>query len=209
MKKNTGRSRFHAMTPVLLGLTVALCGLAPTAHAQAQAVAPGQLFSGNLLNVHAPESAGWLLAGAGNNGMAFAKRGNEPDETYGAQIILFKLPPADSTEEFVELVRHRVANANPQPRFVALQENFEYTDQRGYPCVRYSSVYDDREALTANGTRATMKLQVLALYCRHPSEPQIGFFAAYSHRGAGKDQDMEAPAQKFIDGVQVPQQVKN
>lgn len=186
-----------------------LCGLmSGTVHAQSpgQAVMPRQLFAGSLLNAHAPDSAGWFLAGAGNNGLAFARRGAEQNETYAAQIILFKLPPTRGNEEFVEVIKGRVDMINPPSRFAELEPKYEYTDHRGYPCVRYRSVYNDKEALTTSGTREPMKLQVVSLYCRHPSQQEVGFFAAYSHRGANTDPDLDVPAQRFIDGVQVPQQ---
>lgn len=193
-------------------LAILLCGVisaAAQAQSPGQNVSPGQLFAGSLLNAHAPDSAGWLLAGAGNNGLAFARRGAEQNETYAAQIILFKLPPTQGNEEFVEMIKGRVDMINPPSRFAVLETKYEYTDHRGYPCVRYKSVYNDMEALTTSGTREPMKLQVVSLYCRHPSQQEVGFFAAYSHRGANTDPDLDAPAQQFIDGVQVPQTGKN
>ncbi len=205
--------RFSCISGCLFhGLAYLLCGLMSTvaqAQAPGQAVKPGQLFAGSLLNAHAPDSAGWIFAGGGSNGMAFARRGAEQDETYAAQIILFKLPPTRSNEEFVEMVKGRVSMTNPAPRFVMLEENYEYTDHRGYPCIRYRGIYDDKEALKTSGAREAMKLQVISLYCRHPTAQEVGFFAAYSHRGANIDPDLEAPAQKFISGVQVPQQAAN
>ncbi len=94
---------------------------------------------------------------------------------------------------------------NPPSRFEPLEANYEFTDLRGYPCVRYKCLYNDKEALTTSGTREPMKLQVVSMYCRHPSQKEVGFFAAYSHRGASTDPDLDAPALRFIDGVQVPQ----
>lgn len=196
------------MKNILQRLAFVLFGLmSATVHAQSPgtAVIPGQLFAGSLLNVHAPDSEGWLLAGSGNNGMAFARRGAGQNETYGAQIILFKLPATQSSEEFVAAIKSRVDMANPPSRFAVLEINHEYTDHRGYPCVRYKSVYDDKEALTTFGTHEAMKLQVMSLYCRHPSQQEVGFFAAYSHRGATTDPNLEVHAQRFIEGVQVPQ----
>lgn len=209
MKNKSDLPCFYIMERTIQRLAFVLCLLMTTsgqAQSPGQAVKPGQLFAGSLLNVHAPDSEGWLFAGAGNNGMAFARRGAEQNETYGAQIILFKLAPTDSNEEFVEVIKNRVRMANPPSRFAVLEMNYEYTVHRGYPCVRHKSVFDDKEALTTFGTRSAMKLQVISLYCRHPAEQEVGFFAAFSHRGANTDPDLEAPAQRFINGVEVPQQ---
>ena len=200
----------RALAPLL---AFALCGLAPAgasaqdaAHQVGRSVKPGQLFAGRLLNVHAPESFGWIFTGYVNNGLGFARKGAAQDESYGAQAVLFDLPPTSSSEDLVAVVRNRVESANPPPRFAALESDYAFSDRRGYPCVRFRGSFDDREALTAAGTRTTMNMQVVALYCRHPSVPNAGFFAAYSHRGAGKVADLEARAQQFIEGVQVPPQ---
>src|SRR5207244_1005584 len=66
-----------------------------------QAVTPKQQFPSSLLNVYSPDSEGWIVTNTGQNGIAFGKRGNEANETYGAQVIIFEMPPADSSEEFV------------------------------------------------------------------------------------------------------------
>lgn len=192
----------------LAGLIFFLCAAWSAAiHAQSpgQPVAPGQVFAGSFLSVRAPDTEGWMFAHVSNAGLAFARRGAERDETYAAQVIMFKLTPAEGKEEFLKLIKERVDMVNPSSRFDPLETNYEFTDQRSYPCVRYKSLYNDKEALTTSGTREPMKLQVVSLYCRHPSLQDAGFFAAYSHRGANIDPDLDPPALRFIDGVQVPQ----
>jgi hypothetical protein len=202
------------MNRTLLKLMFALCALvAMPARAEEEAhlgrpVKPGQLFASRLLNVHAPDAEGWILAGVGDNGIGFARRGTDRDETYGAQIVLFNLAPAQSSDELVAAIRKQVETTNPPPRFAVLETSYEYSALRAYPCVRFKGSFDDKEALTTAGTRVTMKLQVVALYCRHPSGPLNGFFVSYSHRGAAAIPDLDAPAQRFIDGVQVPPQGK-
>lgn len=190
------------------GLVFFLCAAlsaAVRAQSPGQPVTPGQVFAGSLLSARAPDSEGWVFAPAGNSGLAFVHRGAERDETYAAQVILFRLSPAESREEFLKLIRERVDMINPPSRFEPLDANYEFTDLRGYPCVRYKSLYNDKEALTTSGTREPMKLQIVSMYCRHPSQQEVGFFAAYSHRGASTDPDLDAPALRFIDSVQVPQ----
>lgn len=200
------------MTRSLAGLFFLLCAARSTAvqaQSPGQPVTPGQVFAGSLLSVRAPDSEGWVFAPAGNSGLAFARRGAERNETYAAQAFLFKLIPTEGREEFLKLIRERVDMVNPPSRFEPVETHFEFTEQRGYPCARYKSLYNDKEALTTSGTREPMKLQVVSLFCRHPSQQEVGFFAAYSHRGANTDPDLDVPAQQFIDGVQVPQPGRN
>jgi hypothetical protein len=47
-------------------------------------------------------------------------------------------------------------------------------------------------------------LQAKSLYCQHPKNPYNGFAIIYSHRGQSLYPNLDAEAQSFIDGVQVP-----
>ena len=92
---------------------------------------------------------------------------------------------------------------NPPPRFQETKSSYRYTEKRGYPCVNAHLDFDDTAAVTPTGIEQ-LKLQVVALYCRHPKQRQLGFFAAYSHRGKVADHHIEMPAQGFIEAISVP-----
>jgi hypothetical protein len=188
-----------------LAVLVVACSLAVGALAQSpgQPVTPRQAFPSGLLNVYAPDSEGWVITGAGRNGIAFARRGSESDETHGAQVILFEMPPTASSEEFVGFVRKRIATMNPAPRFQETAAEIRYAEDRGYPCTEVRASYDDNAAVTPSG-KEQLKLKVVALYCRHPARPELGLFAAYSRRGKAADPEIEGPAKSFIDAIQVP-----
>lgn len=181
------------------------CILSFPAHAQSpgQPVIPKQRFPSGLLEVQAPDSEGWILAGSGRNGIAFAKRGVEPGDTYGAQVIIFEMPPSINAEELVDFVKRRIAMTSPAPRFQEIASEYQYTEDRGYPCVNVRSSYDDHEAVTPTG-KQQLRLKVVALYCRHPARQELGFFAAYSYRGKAADTQIEAPASSFIGAISVP-----
>ena len=184
-------------------------GLSPevqfAAHAQSpgQPVMPKQQFPNDLLSVYSPDSEGWVVTGAGSNGIAFGKRGTEQNETYGAQVIIFEMPNTGSSEELVGLVKRRIATMNPAPRFQETVSDYQYTEGRGYPCVNVRTAYDDNAAVTAKG-REQLKLKVIALYCRHPIRQELGFFAAYSYRGKTADAQIESAAKSFIEATNVP-----
>ncbi len=180
-----------------------LINVAVKAQTLGQAVAPKQLFPSNILNVYAPDSEGWIVTGAASNGLSFGKRGAEVGKTYGAQVIIFEMPPMTSSEAFVAFVQNRIAAMNPPPRFQETKSSYRYTEKRGYPCVNAHLDFDDTAAVTPTGIEQ-LKLQVVALYCRHPKQRQLGFFAAYSHRGKVADQHIEMPAQGFIEAISVP-----
>ena len=174
-------------------------------HAQSsgQPVSPKQLFPSSTLNVHSPNSEGWVVTGAARNGVSFGKRGANNSETYGAQVNIFEMPTTTNSEELINFVRNRIATVNPSPRFRETTSDYEYTANRGYPCVSVHITFDDTAAVTSSGTEQ-LKLQVISLYCRHPIQQQLGFFAAYSHRGKTTDKQMGNAAMSFIEGVNVP-----
>ena len=178
---------------------------AVAAHAQSpgQPVTPKQQFPNDLLNVYSPDSDGWVVTGAGRNGIALGKRGTEQNETYGAQVIIFEMTQTGSSEEFVGLVKRRIATMNPAPRFQEIGSDYQYTESRGYPCVDVRVSYDDTAAVTAMG-KEQLKLKVISLYCRHPIRQELGFFAAYSYRGKAADAQIEEAAKSFIEAINVP-----
>jgi len=179
------------------------CLLIPFANGQT--VAPGQLFSGDLLNVRAPNSKGWKQVGSSGAGMAFARGGASSNESYVAQVYLFALPEWKDGDEFVALIKRGVENDTSPDRFKSLEANYEYTEQRGYPCVRFTGVTEDTKAKTSFFSRENLKLQVHSLYCRHPKRQTAAFVIAFSHRGVTLDTELELQAQIFIEGVQVPE----
>jgi len=166
-------------------------------------VTPRQLFPSSILNVYAPDSEGWVVTGAGSNGISFGKRGAEIGETFGAQVIIFEMPPTTGGEALVGFVKNRIAAMNPPPRFQETNSSYLYTEDRGYPCVKVHVAFDDTDAVTPAG-KEQLKLQVVSLYCRHPEQQQLGFFAAYSHRGKAADDQIEVPAKSFIEAINVP-----
>ena len=164
---------------------------------------PKQLFAGSVLNVHAPDSVGWVIAGVGSNGIAFAKKGSEKNETYGAQAVVFEMPATTTGEELVEFVVKRIATMNPPPRYRETESGYQYTEDRGYPCVNVQVTLDDTAAMTPSGSML-LKLQVIAIYCRHPGQQGLGFFAAYSRRGENTINDLQVGARSYIESVHVP-----
>ena len=183
------------------------CVVATAIHAQSQgqSVTPKQFFPSNILNVYSPDDKGWIITGAARNGISFGKKGTETNETYGAQVIFFEKPPANNDDDdgFITFVKKRIAAMNPTPRFQELKSSYQYSESRGYPCVDVQITFDDTAAATPTGNEQ-LKLQVISLYCRHPTQQDLGFFAAYSHRGKAIDDQLATPARNFIEGINVP-----
>ncbi len=168
------------------------------ATANAQDVAPGQLFPGQLLNIKAPDSVGWKLLKASPTGMNFYRSGNAANESYVAMVRAFKLPETANQAEFVALVE-KGFEALPK-QFEVLKAKHEYVAERGYPCARTAALLKDTQAFSG---RESLNIQWYALICRHPYQRDLGFEISFSHRGGALDSNLEREAIAFAQGVQV------
>ncbi|MEO7385351.1 MAG: hypothetical protein ABIX37_00285 [Gammaproteobacteria bacterium] len=121
-----------------------------------------------------------------------------------ASVLAFALGETASSEEFVALIKQGIDKDTSPDRFTTIDETIEYTDARGYPCVKYQGTAEDKKARIPLFKREPQKLQIYSLYCRHPTRPSLGFAIIFSHRGANLDPEVEQQGQDFISGVVVP-----
>jgi hypothetical protein len=189
----------------IIATVVVLC--APnrdlSAAANRPSVSPNQDFSNPILQIRAPASDGWHGFARSASLIAFARSGSSAGETFIAQVNLFHLPTFPDSEAFTEFVREAVIKGSPTDRFEALEVNVQYSAARGYPCVTYHAVSDDKKARVSFLSRKTLRFEVFALYCQHPLKPGLGFSAVFSHRGGSIDENLDKEAAGFIDSVQV------
>jgi hypothetical protein len=184
---------------------LALVCLVPAA-VNAQALVPaGKMFSNAFLDARAPLAGDWMIVKSSQTDLAFARSGAAVNESFIAQVTLFALPDLKDKAEFEALVKQGIEADAPPERFKSVSANYEYTEQRGYPCVRYVGVTEDMKAKTATSATATVSLllQFNSLYCQHPARPGVGFMVGFSHRGSVLDENLAKDAEAFMDGVQV------
>ncbi len=164
---------------------------------------PGQLIADRFLNVRVPNSEGWVLLDASVQGRAFARRGASSGDSYIAKVSGLSLPEFKDSHEFVSFIKqHFEKNVSPD-RFKSIENNYEYTEKRGYPCVQVKGGSVDTKAQTPSGQQI-LKYQFYSLACQHPKHKDVGFVIDYSHRGPSLDTTLDAQAEAFIEGVQVP-----
>jgi len=176
------------------------------ASSHAQALVPsGKMFANAFLDVRAPLTGDWMIAKSSQAELAFARVGDAANESFIAQVSLFALPDFKGKDEFETLVKQGVLADSPTERFKPVSADFEYTEQRGYPCVKYVGVTEDMKAKTSTSATETVKLmlQFNSLYCQHPTVPGVGFMVGMSHRGDSVVEDLAKDAEAFIAGVQV------
>lgn len=186
------------LAPVLLCLAPAIV------HAQAL-VPAGKMFSNAFLDVRAPLAGDWMIVKSSQAELAFARSGAAVNESFVAQVNLFALPDLKGRVEFEALVKQGVLAESPSERYKPVSADYEYTEQRGYPCIRYVGVTEDLKAKSSTSATETVQLvlQFNSLYCQHPTVPGVGFMVSMSHRGDTVAEDLAKDAEAFIAGVQV------
>jgi len=167
-------------------------------------VQPGTVYRGPMLNIATPNSEGWHMLKSDPSGVAFARNGNAPGESFAAQVAIFNPPQTDSPEEFEALIVKGAKSDAETERFSTSKFTHQFTSARGYPCVQMENISEDRQAKTGPNKTETLVLQNEHLYCRHPVKKNIGFAITYSHRGTSLYPDFQKEAQSFIEGIQVP-----
>ena len=172
------------------------------------AVSPDQDFSNPILQIHAPASSGWYGSERSPVLIAFKQAGASAHETFVAAVFLFHLPAFPNSDAFTEFVREGIVKDAPTDRFEILESNVQYTPERAYPCVRYHGISQDRKARISAFSTQEMRLEIISLYCQHPTRPGLGFSVSFSHRGGDAAEKIDAAATAFIDSVQVAQTSK-
>lgn len=188
---------------------VALCLALLAFSASAQLPKPrpvqaGQLFKSSYIHIKAPDTGGWFMVDSSQRSMGFARPGLAQGETLAAHVLMFDLTPTQTPEELVALVTEFIRKSHDPQRFDFVEFRTEYTAERRYPCARNYSVLTDKQAVTSPTTTRVLRLEVHALYCRHPVRTDTGFAAVYSHRGYGTYPNLAESAQEFIQGIEVP-----
>ena len=177
--------------------------------AQADAVSPGQRFPSPLLDVRAPNEDGWEKAGDTQMALVFKKNGTSSGESYIAQAMLFPVPYPQTTDQFIAFIQEAVNSDIKTGRMTVLESKYEYTEQRGYPCVRFTGLTVSADTSAGVFNRQPVRVQVRSMYCQHPTNKRLGFLAGFTHRGSGTDAALGAKADAFAAGIQVPAAAKN
>ena len=197
LRENFSAAATSAVTLLLMSLGCG--GIALAAH---HSVAPNQDFSTDILQVHAPGTRGWHISSQGVEHIAFARQGSTGDESYIAAANLVQLPRFTTPDAFKDYIKQAVANESPPDRFETIESSIEESSERPYPCIKYHGVSTDLHAQISRFQTEKLRLEIIALYCQHPTRPGVGFGAMFSHRGGTAEANFSSEAAAFIASVQ-------
>lgn len=148
---------------------------------QALPYPPQRIFQ-NAYSFMPPGELGWLVLARDAHQLAFARQGGNPDETYGIQGRLFRLPAHGSSEEFVQIIRQGLAAEADDKRFRILKHDVSADTSQQTRCARSHFVAEDSAAVKRTATPGTMILEVMTLSCAHPKNRDFAVTLVYSHR---------------------------
>jgi hypothetical protein len=162
---------------------------------------PGHQFRLGTLRVNAPLAGGWERLRAQGPAIAFARRGESEGESQVAHVALLQWTAHGDRDDFIATVRRRFEAESPSDRFQPIESSVDYTDQRGYPCVRYRSAAQDTQSRVSATETVSLRLDVLSLLCIPPDARGSAFVASYSSRTTAGDPAFDVAADLFIQGV--------
>lgn len=191
-------------TPIrtlLLAVALWVAAIAPCHAQQMTPVAPETRFELPLLELRSPTGRGWMTVDAGAEGRFFMREGEHRHASVAATATFFPLRPDLDPAGFEALIGEDVARQAPADRFEPVESSLAYAEDRGYPCMRYAGVVRDTAAQIGGGRSRQLLLEVRALYCRHPHDPNRGFSLVYSYRGPEREPTLAADAEAFFAGA--------
>lgn len=129
-----------------------------------------------------PKNEKWIIAYRNNYQTALAKKGNNLDETYGLNIILFELPNLETREEFIEYIKAGRGKDTDPKRFNITMDEIDFHEEFVDFCVIYHSVAEDKKAKKMSRNKEPMILEMAGYVCRHPKNKNLGVNFDFSHR---------------------------
>lgn len=160
---------------------------------------PAEPFSTPYMTASSPAGENWWMQSDSDTAVAFFR--GSANNSFVANVALFRMGPASSPEEYEALIKESIArdlDPNTPARYELLEQSIQYSTERTYPCVRYRAVSRDNGA---KGASEPLLLEVDGLYCRHPANESLGVSILYSHRGLTRHADLKTEANEFIDNV--------
>jgi hypothetical protein len=144
--------------------------------------APPERISQRGYSLVSPREKGWLVGERNQYQLVLGKDGGNPDETFIIQAWLFKLAPYKTGEDFLRLLKGRVAENPDQQRFKLIDQGVTAYTEKGTDCAKSHTLLEDHGATKRSGRTAHMILEALALTCAHPKDRSVAVEVVYSHR---------------------------
>lgn len=163
-----------------------------------------QFIAGTYINIYSPNAYGWAKLKSSASGVIFGKKGKHYNESYIARVVFFPIESSKTKNAFLQSIKNAATKDTDKMRFTKIKSSFALSNKRTYTCVLVKERVKDKSAMTQDGVKTTLTLQVKSLYCKDPQRKNIAFVIAYSYRGQKLNKSFDSEADSFIDAVRFP-----
>ena len=132
---------------------------------------------------------GWVIGKRNSYLVTLGKYGKNPDQTFAISANLIRLPPFNTTEEFVRLVKEGQSQDTDPKRFTTIKHEVISYPQNGAECTKSHGVLVDHAAAKRSGQPGDMNLEMLTLVCAHPKDKRVGVTVFYTQRSYPGQED--------------------
>lgn len=132
---------------------------------------------------------GWWILDQNHNNLALKKDGINEHESYVITTTVFGLPHSTSQQDFVNVVKKLERERLDTSRFTILKQDVGLYPKKGDYCARSHAILEDRVAVQRTGGTKAMIMDVVALFCQHPEDKDVGVWVAYSYRHFSGNED--------------------
>ncbi len=165
-----------------------------------QVLPPKYYYDGSYIQMHSPDSEGWIKLKEDDIQITFGKKGNIEGESYIARVVFFPIEKSKTKEEFLNTIKNDINQYNKE-RFELVKSNIKLNGRKSYPCVEVKYILKDKEATISTFSKTELFMNTKALYCKDPKRENAGFMIGYSFRGYSINPNLDKEADSFIKGV--------
>ncbi len=108
-----------------------------------------------------------------------AMYGDDPNESFIAQVSIFNIPSQGSDKTFLSLIQDKSAEEPKTGRFEMIEESLVPYEERKEECIKKRTSAKDYGA-KRGGTYTIF--ETYGMYCVHPKKPSIGVFVELSRK---------------------------
>jgi hypothetical protein len=157
-----------------------------------------------LASVRPPSGSGWTQVRDNPAKVSLGKLGAASSQSFAGTVVLTRLPPLRSKEEFLTLVSRQRARDSNDTRFEDLVRVETVSAQDGVWMVRFHMKYKDFGASNRPKTAPYLIVEDFGAVFRHPFENGVAVNVALSQRSLPQDLDeaFERVANDFVGSVE-------
>ena len=143
----------------------------------------------------------WHIISNTKQQLAMVKPGKKEGETYAVNVSLFKVPPADTIDEFLEQVKKQRSSEPDTGRFKVLSNTEKIYKQS---CIEHQSLSKDFGAIGKINTEY-MLLETFGYNCSHKHASDVGVNVEYSRRyyPDSRKENLQDNAQALISNIKL------